>query len=206
MDYSNGNNKIDSSTVEVQGELTYRLIWLPFRVLSVITGLFLLRGFLTIFLRFCLAFRRRAVLTVKDSSLVVNVKWSILGKELHKTTTQTPILDIKAVQFENRRQYLYLLFGWGFFAVGVWVGIQWFVDGLRAGYPYLALVGAGVVLAGILIDFGLYFFIPQGKGRSRLLVAMGPWKMRVAGVDKVAASELFDDVRRSWQAATVERR
>ena len=90
-------------------------------------------------------------------------------------------------------------------AIGAWIGIQWFVDGLRAGYPYLALVGAGVVLAGIVIDLGLYFFVPGGEGRSRLTVAMGPWKMRLTGVDAAAAQRLLDAVRASWEAKAPRR-
>ncbi len=194
------DNQHNNSTTQVQGELTRRLAWLPLRVLAIATGLFLIRGLFTLAVRYCLAFKRRATLTVQNSSLILEVEWSMLGKHFRHSTIQAPINDINAVQLENRQRYLYLLVGFGALAIGTWFGIQWFVDGLRAGYPYLALVGAIVVVAGILIDLGLYLLVPQGPGRSRLTIAMGPWKVRISGVEQRAADRFFDEVRTGWKA------
>ncbi len=192
----------NSSEKEVKGELTRRLTWAPLRALAILTGFFLLRGLASLVGRYCLTLRRRARIAVSGSSLVVDVEWSILGKSFRQIKIEAPIVDIRAIQMENRQRYLYLLFGFSALAVGAWLGIQWFVDGLRAGYPYLALIGAGVVVAGIAIDLGLYLFVPRGPGRSRLSVALGPWKMRISGVDDVAAEQLLADVRAGWNAKT----
>jgi hypothetical protein len=194
-----------TNEMEISGELTRRLSWAPLRVLAILTGFVLLRGLLILCARFCLAFRKRASLTLKDSSLVLKVGWSILGREFRQTTTQAPIGDLGAVQLENRQKYLYLLVGFGCLALGTWLGIQWFVDGLRAGYPYLALVGAGIVAAGILMDLGLYVLVPQGSGRSRIVLAMGPWKVRLIGVDETAATRFLDAVRRQWNEQYIKR-
>ncbi|MCP4602018.1 MAG: hypothetical protein GY847_16130 [Proteobacteria bacterium] len=193
-------NISQKAAMQAQGELTRRLSWAPLRVLAIVTGLFFIRGLLSLAVRYCLAFRRRAKLAVRDSSLILEVEWSILGKRFRQVTTQTPIGDINAIQLENRQRYLYLLVGFGALAIGTWIGIQWFVDGLRAGYPYLALVGAGVVIGGILIDLVLYLFVPDGPTRCRLVLAMGPWKVRISGVEPRSADLLFNEVRKGWEA------
>ncbi|MCP4604279.1 MAG: hypothetical protein GY847_27790 [Proteobacteria bacterium] len=188
--------KLDQAYSEsaVQGELAQRLSWAPIRVLSIVTGVFLVRGIISLILRYCLALKRRVTVDVQGSFLLLDVEWSILGKCFRRVRTEAPIGDVPAMQLENRQRYLYLLVGSGALAIGAWLGIQWFVDGLRAGYPYLALLGAGVVVLGVLIDLGLYLFVPSGPGRSRLVLAMGPWKMRVTGIEPGAAEQFFKAV------------
>ncbi len=179
----------------VRGELARRLSWAPIRVLSIVTGIFLVRGIVSLILRYCLALKRMVTVDVQGSSVLLDVEWSILGRRFRRVRTEAPIGDVPAMRLENRQHYLYLLVGFGALAIGAWIGIQWFVDGLRAGYPHLALVGAGVVVLGVLIDLGLYLFVPSGPGRSRLVMPMGPWKMRVTGVDPDAAEQFFKAVR-----------
>jgi hypothetical protein len=185
--------------VAIRGELARRLIYAPFRVLSIVTGFFLLRGLVSLVVRYCFILRRYVTLTVEGSSLVVNMEWSILGRRFRHIRTVAPISQMPAVRLENRQRYVHLLIGFGALAIGTWVGIQWFVDGLRAGYPYLALVGAGVVVLGIAVDLFLYILVPAGKGRSLLLLAMGPWTMRVSGVEHDAARRFLDRVGDSWK-------
>ncbi len=183
--------------VAVRGELARRLSYVPFRVLSILTGFFLLRGLVSLVLRYGFVLRRYVTITVEGSSLVLDTEWLILGKPFRQTRTIAPIPH--AVRLENRQRYIHLLIGFGALAVGTWLGIQWFVDGLRAGYPYLALVGAIVICLGIGVDLFLYMLVPAGKGRSRLVLAMGPWTMRVCGVEHGAAQRFLDRVGESWK-------
>jgi hypothetical protein len=175
------------------------------RVLMVITGLIVIRGLFALVVRYLIVLRRRATATVADGNLTLEVEWSLFGRKIRSTRTAAPIRELEAVRFENRRLYIHLLIGFGCLVVGVWLGIQWLVDGLRAGYPYLALIGAGVVAAGVVIDLVLYLVIPQTKGRSRLVLAMGPWKMILAGVDAGDAQRFVDGVRASWHEAAQSR-
>lgn len=197
---SNKNKQTQTPDLEenVHGELVRRLSWFPLRILSIVTGLFLLRGLLDLFSRYCLFFRRRATLRFKDSCLVLDAEWSIFGVRFRQTHQVAPLAAVKGVCFENRQRYIYLLVGFGALAVGTWIGIQWFVDGLRAGYPYLALVGAGIVTAGILIDVAMYTLVPRGAGVSRLAFVLGPWNLRLVGVDQTAATRLLDEIRLAW--------
>lgn len=168
----------------VQGELSFRLSWGPLRALAILSGIYVVKGILAVIGRYALSIRRRATLELIQGKLVLDAEWTILGRPIRQVRTVSPAWDVDAVRFENRQRYLYLLVGFGALAVGTWLGIQWFVDGLRAGYPYLALVGAGVVAAGVVIDLVLYLLVPPGKGLTRLIVKQGPWFVRMSGVER----------------------
>jgi len=188
-----------SGKAEIAGEFTRRLSSLPVRALLIITGISLITGIFSLIGRYCLGLRRRVRLAAEGPSLVLDTEWSILGKRFRQARTIAPMRQISAIRIENRTRYLYLLVGLGALSVGVWVGIQWFLEGLRAGFPYLALVGAGVVAAGVLIDLGLYLLVPAGAGRSRLFLAIGPWTIRICGVEYSGAEQLIEAVRRGWK-------
>jgi hypothetical protein len=193
---------VDERNIQVRGEMVNRAAWAPLRVLAIVTGLFLVRGILALFGRYCLGLRRRACAQVEGRTLVLAVEWSILGKKIKETRTIAPITDLKAVRLENRQRYLHLLIGFGALVTSAWIGIQWFVNGLRAGYPYLALVGAGIVAAGVLIDLFLYFVVPSANGSSRILIALGPWEVRLAGVDPDKASAFVAQMQSAFEKNT----
>lgn len=191
--------------VQITGQLVRRLAWAPVRVLVVISGLILIRGIITLIVRYLLVFRRRATATVANGALTLDVEWSLFGRRFRRTRTVAPIGEIGAAQLENRQFYIHLLVGFGCLAIGTWIGIQWLVDGLRAGYPFLALIGAGVVAAGVLIDLLMYVVIPEGQGRSRVVLALGPWRMRLVGVDPVLGECFLEAVKDSWHHAAKSR-
>ena len=179
----------------IVGELSRRLSSVPIRILAIATGFILVRGLLALAARYLLALKRYATVTAESACLVVESKWSILGKPFFEARTEAPIKAIRAVRLENRQRYLHLLVGFGALTAGTWIGLQFLVDGLGASYPYLALIGAGIVIAGVLIDLALYTFIPSGRKRAKLILAMGPWQLRIAGVDPEEAEELMRAVR-----------
>jgi hypothetical protein len=199
VDQHEGNKSREK--VAIRGEMARRLSYAPFRVISILTGFFLLRGLVSLIVRYCFVLRKYVTITVEDSSLVLDAEWSILGKRFRQVRTMAPIPQVRALRVENRQRYIYLLIGFGALAIGTWIGLQLFVDGLRAGYPYLALVGAGVVILGIAVDLFLYLFVPAGEGRSLLVVAMGPWTMRVCGVEYDAARRFLDRVGDTWKTS-----
>jgi hypothetical protein len=180
----------------VQGQVTRRLGFAPLRILAVITGVALIRGVLTLAGRYLLGLRSTATARLEGRALVLDVRWTILGRTVRESTTVAPLTDLGAVRLENRRRYVHLLVGFGCLAVGTWVGIQWLVDGLRAGFPYLALLGAGVVAAGVALDLVAYLVVPGGAGRDHLQLALGPWRVRLSGVDPAAARGLLEALQR----------
>jgi hypothetical protein len=195
----------EGARVEIRGRLSRRLGFTPFRILAIVTGFTLLRGLVSLVGRFLLVWRRTAIATIDGGTLVLDVEWSALGKSFRKRRTVAPIRGVEAARLEERRRYLHLLVGFGCLAIGTWVGIQWFVDGLRAGFPQLALVGAGVVAAGIVLDWASYSFVPEGKGRHHVVLAMGPWRVRLAGVDRGAAERFLAALRDGWSSAPERR-
>ena len=183
----------------VEGELSRMPTWSPFRIFATVTGLLLLRAVLVFVGRYLIALRGYGRLSFDGKVLQLSKEWTLLGRTIRRSVTVFPIRRVDAVKFENRQRYLYLLVGFGFLTVGTLVGAQWFLDGLRAGYPYLTLVGAGVVLIGILLDLALYLFFPFKKGNSYLLIASGPWLTRLRGVDAAAAKQFIAGIQREWE-------
>ena len=188
-----------SDPVTLSGEVARMPSWWPIRVLLVISGLILVRDALALVSRYCLGLRGRATASAQNGIVTLTVEWSLFGRRFRRTRTMSPIRELTALRFENRQRYLYLLVGFGALAVGTLVGMQWFLDGLRAGYPYLVLVGAAVIAAGILIDVLLFLFVPKGTGRSHVVLALGPWIVRLVGVDATLAEAFLGEIHAGWK-------
>ena len=188
----------DRSENTVSGHLARRLHAAPWRILAVVSGFALLRGIIGLVGRFLLGFRRPATARVEGKTLVIEEEWFMFGRSIRKARTVSPIKDIGAVRFENRKRYVYLLISFGFLSIGTWFGFQYLLDSFRAGFAQLALVGAGIVTAGVFIDLALYWFIPEGKGRNRIVLSMGPCQVRLAGVDSDEGESFIDVVRSSF--------
>ena len=190
---------------QIRGRLTRRLGFAPIRILAVLTGFALIRGVLALIGRYLLVWRREATAAIDGGTMTLDVEWSVLGKRFRRTRTVAPIRSVEAARFEDRRRYVHLLVGFGCLAIGTWVGIQWFVEGLRAGFPQLALIGAGIVAAGVLLDLVMYVFVPEGKGRSHVHLVLGPWRVRVAGVEREAGERFLAALREGWKSASTGR-
>ena len=191
--------KESSETVVLTGEVSRAPTWGPIRILLIVSGLILIRNLLSLLARYCLGLRGRASASVRGETIAVTVEWSIFGRRFRRSRTESPVQRLTAVRFENRQRYLHLLVGFGALTVGTLVGMQWFLDGLRAGYPYLVLVGAAIVAAGVVVDMAVYVFIPKGAGRSHLVLALGPWIIRLVGVDPAQAEAFWGAVHAGWK-------
>jgi hypothetical protein len=186
----------------ISGLLVRRRAWMPLRILAVITGLALVRGLLVLAGRYLLALRRTAVARVEGDTISIEEAWTICQKRFRRARTVSPVFDVDAARFERRWRHVHLVIGFGCLTVGTWLGIQWLVDGLRSGYPYLALVGAAVVAAGVAVDLLVYLVVPEGRGRSRVTLAIGPWRVLIAGVDPEAGERFVEALRKSWRGPT----
>ena len=191
--------KESSETVVLTGEVSRVPTWGPIRILLIVSGLILIRDLLSLLARYCLGLRGRASASVRGETIAVTVEWSIFGRRFRRSRTESPVQRLTAVRFENRQRYLHLLVGFGALTVGTLVGMQWFLDGLRAGYPYLVLVGAAIVAAGVVVDMAVYVFVPKGVGRSHLVLALGPWIIRLVGGDPTQAEAFWGAVHAGWK-------
>ena len=142
-----------------------------------------------------------AGVSVQANLVTLTTEWFLLGRPIRRSVTTSPVSKVTAIRFENRQRYLYLLVGIGCLATGTLLGAQWFLNGLRAGYPYLTLLGALLVIAGVAVDVVLYLFYPFRKsGASILIITLAPWTIRIKGVETAAAERLIEAVHRSWQS------
>jgi hypothetical protein len=196
----NSQTLVENDKPKISGVLSRRPLFAPLRVVATMTGLILLSNVVTLVARYCLRLTTQAHATIYGSSLTIETELSLFGKEIRRTRITAPLNSTGAVSLENRQRYLHLLVGFGCLVVGALVGIQWFVDGLRAGFHYLTLVGAGIVAAGVIIDLLLYVFVPAGKGRCHVLLTAGPWIFRLKGVDHVAADSFFKAAQKQWSS------
>ena len=156
------------------------------RALLAATGLTLLVGLARIVTRYLLALRAQGSARLDRGSVVIDVERTLLGKRIRRERVVLPRTSAGA-RLESRQRFVALLVGFSSFVVGALVGLHLFVDGLRAGYPYLMLVGAAVVAVGAAVELTLYLLFPRGHERSRLHLSGGGWIYRFSGVDTAAA-------------------
>lgn len=55
-------------------------------------------------------------------------------------------------------------------ALGSYIGVGWFIDGIRAQSLSLATMGLLVVVLGVALDFVLVSLLPGRKGKCRLVL------------------------------------
>jgi len=77
-------------------------------------------------------------------------------------------------------------------ALGSYVGVEAFVDGVRSASPSLLAAGLGIVVLGIALDFALSSLGPGSRGRCRvLLVPRDGAKLCVGGVETTGADAML---------------
>ena len=82
-------------------------------------------------------------------------------------------------------------------AVGSYVGVRAFVDGVRAASPSLLLTGLIVISLGIAADFVLGSLLPGARGRVRVVFVPRAGKSRcVTDVDAQRAHDTLDALAR----------
>ena len=174
---------------KIQGQLERKRLWSPLRILLAVTGICLIIGIAKLTARFMLQLRTNATAVLSDGLLTVETIYSLWGKQFRKAKTITPRDKINSIQLENQFRVAHLIIGFGFLVVGLLCGVHWLLNGLGAGYPYLFLIGAGIILAGIVIDVILFHLIPEGEGRSSVIINTAAWRFRLTGLNKTIAEQ-----------------
>ncbi|MBN2342106.1 MAG: hypothetical protein JXX29_11075 [Deltaproteobacteria bacterium] len=184
----------NNSKIRLSGQLARRRTWTPLKLLGTVTGISLLTGLFSIISRYIFTLRADATAELIDRQLVVQVRYRMFGKEIRHARTVTPAQNIRGVRLEKQYRYIHFIVGFGFLMVGLFAGVHWLLDGIGAGYPYLALVGAGIICAGVVIDLLLYFFIPDSKGTHSVVLATDGWQFRFIGVTQQDADTFTQSV------------
>jgi hypothetical protein len=132
------------------------------------TGILFVLHAARIALRLALAYRRPAEVSLSESGVRVKTRTELLGRTLreheHVIVRSGLVRVVREVRFPGLAFYAGLLA----LAVGSYVGVRAFVDGVRSASPSLLVVGLVIVALGIGADFVLGTLVPGSRGRCRV--------------------------------------
>lgn len=144
-----------------------RSVW---RALSLISGVALLgwalRGLLAL-----VGARREVDLRIVDAGIELEERTRAFGRILRQTKSAFTFAGVRSVAREVRYPRLHLYAGAIALGLGVLVGGIWIFDGVRGGDFRLAALGAGLLLAGALLDLVLDVIVPAQRGRVSVELA-----------------------------------
>jgi len=177
----------DNSEFTFSGQLYVKPVPLILKILRAVTGVSLITAIWSLILRFLVVVRQNAIIKTDFKTFTIMVEYFIFKTVAKSTFTTLRASQIKNITLENRFRHLHLIAGAGFLVAGLFTGIHWFLDGLGAGYPYLALIGAFVIALGVTLDLILFIFIPDAQGEASLIITTDTHIYRIAGVDRSKA-------------------
>ncbi len=119
--------------------------------------------------RFALQYRRPAEVRVTRQGIHVRSSTQMLGKVLRESETLIPLDGLVRATREVRFPRLGTYAGLVTLAIGSYVGVSWFIDGIRSGSFSLATVGLLIILGGVALDFAFVSLLPGRKGRCRVV-------------------------------------
>ena len=169
--------------VRLEGE------WLPAPRGPIATTLLAFSGLLfaiyivRIVARAALAYKRPTEVSLSEQGIRVKTRIEMLGRVLkereHVILRAGLVRVVREVRFPRAAFYAGLLA----LAIGSWIGVRAFADGVRAASPSLLVVGLVIVAVGIGLDFVLGSVLPGARG-----------KVRIAFVPKSGATVCVGDV------------
>jgi len=178
----------EGSERRLEGELTAGPRSPLRTTLLAVSGLLFAMSVLRILGALALVYRRPAEVVVSKSGVRVRAKTLLLGRTLREIDTHIATPALVRASREVRYPRLGLYAGLFALALGSYVGLSTFVDGVRAASPSMLLAGVVIAALGVALDFGLSAARSGAKGKC--LVFFEPekgQKVCVAGVDPKSA-------------------
>lgn len=157
-----------SDARRIEGELTYVPRSAFATAFLAFTGLLFAVSVLRIFGSIALSYKRPAEVFVTKSGVRVKSKTVLLGRTLREDEVQIARPSLVRASREIRYPRAGLYAGLFALAVGSYLGLSLFVDGIRSASPSLLLTGLVFVAAGIGLDFVLGSAISGARGRCRI--------------------------------------
>jgi hypothetical protein len=158
-----------TSALHFEGEAVGAPRGVVVTALLAVTGLLFVANVARLIARFALAYRRPAEIAISSEGVRVKTRTEMLGRVLRQREHVIPRSGLVRVTREVRYPKFAFYTGLLALAVGSWVGVRAFVDGVRAASPSLLVVGLLVVATGIAADFVLGTLLPGARGRCRIL-------------------------------------
>jgi len=169
--------------------------------LLALSGLLFVVHAARLFGRLALAYKKPAQVTLDDGeSGGVRIRWRVemLGRTLRDRDVVVPRSGLVRATREVRYPRLALYAGLLSLAVGSYLGLSAFVDGVRAASPSLLVTGVIVVALGLALDFVLSSLGPTARGRCRVLfVPRDGGVLCVGGVETARADALLARLARA---------
>ena len=162
-----------------------------------ITGLLAIGHLAALLARLTLGIRRPATLTITPAGLRLEQRTLLLGRELRNRETLVPLDALLRITREVRYARTSLYVGLAAIAFGTYVGVGFFVDGLRApgGSPSLVGMGLLLMLGGLGLDYALSSLADAARGRCRLvLVPVRGRALCIGGLDPRRTDAALRDV------------
>ncbi|HEY4013665.1 MAG TPA: hypothetical protein VGM06_10020 [Polyangiaceae bacterium] len=141
--------------------------------LLALSGVLLAMHAARLFGRFALAYKRPAeiALTQDGGDPALRVRWRVemLGRTLRDRSVMIPRAGLLRAAREVRYPRPALHAGLLSLAIGSYLGLSTFVDGVRGASPSLLASGVGIVALGLALDFLLSTLWPGVRGRCRVV-------------------------------------
>jgi hypothetical protein len=157
-----------------------------------LTGVLFLWRASALLARLALAYRQPAEVTLGDGGVRIRWRVELLGRPLRDRDILLPHGSLVRATRELRYPRLPLYAGLIALAVGSYVGVSAFVDGVRTASPSLLATGIAIVALGLVLDFVLSSAVPGARARCRLIfVSRTGTKLCVGNVDVRQADTLL---------------
>jgi hypothetical protein len=166
-----------------------------------LTGVLFVWHAARLFGRFALAYRTPAEVAVSDDG-GVRVRWHVelLGRTLRDCDVLVPRATLARAAREVRFSGAALYGGLFALALGSYVGVSAFVDGVRAASPALLVAGLGIIALGLGLDFVFTCVLPAARGRCRVLfVPRRGAKLCVSEVDRAHADAMLANLASGFE-------
>jgi len=155
-----------------------------------LTGILFAMHVLRIVARFALAYKRPTEVMISEAGVRMRTRTEMLGRTLrereHVIVRAGLVRVVREVRYPRAGFYAGLLA----LALGSYIGVRAFVDGVRAASPSLLLTGLVVIALGIAADFVLGSLLPGSRGRVRIAFVPRTGKaLCLADVDATRADE-----------------
>ncbi len=188
----------DTDPRSVRGEL----IPAPRGVLATtflaLTGLLAITRGMRAFARVALAYRCPAEVTVTAEGVRIRASVELLGRRMRDREYRVPAAGLVQAVREVRYPRLAFYAGLLALALGSYVGVNLFVDGVRSASIQLLVAGLLAISIGVGLDLLLSSILPSQKGRCRLLFVPKTGKaLCVMGVHAQDAERLMAAIRPS---------
>jgi hypothetical protein len=155
-----------------------------------LTGLSLVMNVLRLVGRVAFAYRRPAEVVLSEDG-GVRVRWRVelLGRTLRDRVVVVPRSALARATRDVRYPRLALYAGLLALAIGSYIGVTAFVDGIRATSPSLVTTGLAVLAIGFALDLVLTSVAPGVRGRCRLLLVVRQGSPLCVGAVDIASAD-----------------